>query len=110
MRRVLPGVLRGRHARDERKRQRMSAAEQFIDAIADAVARRLESKLAQSHGTGRRLFTVDEAAEYLGYTPAAIRHMVAKDQLPSVRVGRSLRFDIADLDRWIEEHKNGGTR
>lgn len=88
----------------------MTPTDHFVDAIADAVARRLEGKFAEQHGTGRRLLTVDEAAEYLGYTPAAIRHMVAKGQLPAVRNGRTVRFDVVDLDCWIEEHKNGGSR
>ncbi len=83
----------------------MGASDQFIDAIADAVARRLEGKLDQQRGPARRLMTVDEAGDYLGYTPAAVRHMVAKGQLPCVHVGRSVRFDVKDLDRWIDENK-----
>lgn len=85
-----------------------SIADQFIDAIAECVVRRLQEKLDRPRG--RRLLTVSEAAEYLGYTPAAARHMVAKGQLPCVRNGRTVRFDVTDLDRWIENHKSDGSR
>jgi len=88
----------------------MNATDQFIEAIADAVACRLQGKLNAQQSTARRLLNVEEAAEYVGYTPAAVRHMVTKRQLPCVRNGRTVRFDVADLDRWIEEHKNGGPR
>ena len=83
----------------------MSLTDQFVDAIAEAVARRLEGKIEHQSTPGRRLLTVDEAGEYLGYTPAAVRHMVAKGQLPCVHIGRSIRFDVRDLDSWIDENK-----
>jgi excisionase family DNA binding protein len=88
----------------------MSLTEQLIDAIAEGVARRLEGNILQQQRPNRRLLVIDDAAEYLGYTPVAIRHMVAKGQLPAVRNGRTIRFDIGDLDRWVEEHRGNGAR
>jgi excisionase family DNA binding protein len=86
----------------------MSIADQFMEAIVEGVARRLEDKLDRPDGP--RLLTIEQAAQYLGYTPAAARHMVAKGQLPCVRNGRTIRFDAADLNRWIEDHKGNGSR
>lgn len=50
-----------------------------------------------------RLLDVDEAAEYLGaYTPSALRSMVKRRQIPHVKIGSRLLFDVRKLDRWID--------
>jgi len=53
----------------------------------------------------KRLLTVREAADYLAMTEAAVYQKVHRDQIPIVRLGRALRFDIQALDAWIDEHK-----
>lgn len=50
-----------------------------------------------------RLLDTDAAAEYLGYTPKQLRSLVERRQVPFMKVGRALRFDIRRLDRWIEQ-------
>lgn len=59
----------------------------------------------------QRLLTVKEAAEYLSMTKAAIYQKRHRKQIPVVRLGKALRFDIQALDAWIEAHKEplGGT-
>jgi len=49
-----------------------------------------------------RLLDVEGAAEYLSVTPRFIRRLVAERRLPFVKLGRHLRFDAADLDRFID--------
>ncbi|GMU78731.1 MAG: hypothetical protein AMXMBFR46_15250 [Acidimicrobiia bacterium] len=49
-----------------------------------------------------RLLDVDAAAQYLSVTPRFIRRLVAERRVPFVRLGRHLRFDPADLDRFVE--------
>lgn len=53
----------------------------------------------------RRLLTPAEAAEYIGRSEDGIRQMVHRRQIPHVKTGKLLRFDIRDLDMWINEHK-----
>lgn len=53
----------------------------------------------------KRLLTPAEAAEYLGRTEDAIRQMVHRRQVPFVKTGKLLRFDIRDLNEWINERK-----
>ncbi len=48
-----------------------------------------------------RLLDVEGAAEYLSVTPRFMRRLVAERRLPFVKLGRHLRFDPADLDRFI---------
>jgi len=52
-----------------------------------------------------RLLNVKEAARYLGTTPASLYSMVWRREVPFVKLGRSLRFDVRDLEKLIEESK-----
>lgn len=50
-----------------------------------------------------RLLDLPGAAEYLGETESKIRGYVERRQIPFMKIGRTLRFDIRQLDRWIEK-------
>jgi hypothetical protein len=52
-----------------------------------------------------RLLNVKDAARLLGTTPASLYSVVWKRQIVFVKIGRSLRFDLRDLERLIEEAK-----
>jgi chromatin segregation and condensation protein Rec8/ScpA/Scc1 (kleisin family) len=75
----------------------------MIDAIAEAVVKRIERIVA----TSQRLMDIDEAARYLGMTPHALRHKSGVE-IPCVRIDAKLRFDRRDLDRWIDRAKRDG--
>ena len=51
------------------------------------------------------LLPVDSAARYLGVSRAAIERLVYRGELPAVKIGRSIRFDVRDLDRFIETNR-----
>lgn len=53
----------------------------------------------------KRLYTIDEAAIYLGRTVWSVRELIWGGLIPSVRVGRRVHLDITDLDQFIERHK-----
>jgi excisionase family DNA binding protein len=53
---------------------------------------------------GKRLLNVEEAAEYLGLQADTVYRKARLRELPSVKVGRALRFDVEALERFIEEH------
>ncbi len=53
----------------------------------------------------KRLFTVEEAAVYLGRSPASIRYLVSCGYLEYVRMGKRIFFDREYLDSLIEESK-----
>jgi excisionase family DNA binding protein len=50
-----------------------------------------------------RLLSVREAAKYLGTTPKTLYSKAWRHEIPFVKLGRSLRFDIRELDKLIEE-------
>jgi excisionase family DNA binding protein len=53
---------------------------------------------------GKRLLTAGEAAGFLGLKVDTIYKKARLRELPSVKVGRSLRFDLKALERFIEQH------
>jgi excisionase family DNA binding protein len=52
-----------------------------------------------------RLLNVKEAALFLGTTPGSLYSMVWRREVPFVKLGRSLRFDVNDLEELIESSK-----
>jgi len=55
------------------------------------------------------LLNAREAAKALSICPKTLWSMTApRGDLPSVRIGRRVLYDPADLQRWIEAQKEGG--
>jgi excisionase family DNA binding protein len=52
--------------------------------------------------TLRRLLTVDQTAEYLNITPRMVRKLAFESHLAKTKIGRAVRFDIRELDRYID--------
>ena len=55
-------------------------------------------------GVGKRLLNVTEAARFLGLEVDTVYKKSRLRELPSVKVGRALRFDVNALERYIEQH------
>lgn len=96
----------------DRERSRMEKPELVgtgnpgLDALADAIAARVASRLNQSQEP--RLLSVDDAAKYIGRTPKALRHMIASGIIPVICEGSRVYLDRRDLDRWIEMRRVRG--
>jgi excisionase family DNA binding protein len=68
----------------------------------------------------KKLLTRQEAAEYLGVRPEtlAVWYCTRRYKLPVVKVGRSVRYRLADLERWlaartvgaVDGQREGGAR
>lgn len=54
---------------------------------------------------GKRLISVNEAANYLSCDPMTIRRHAWKGNLPFVRIGRKVLFDMKDLESFIDRNK-----
>lgn len=59
----------------------------------------------QDRRLNQRLYSVDEAATYLGISPWTVREMIWRGDLACIRLGRRVLLDLQDLDRLIIEHK-----
>jgi len=53
-----------------------------------------------------RLLTPDEVAERWSVGKSQVWRLVREGQLPAVRIGRYVRFRVADLEAW---EQNGGS-
>jgi excisionase family DNA binding protein len=52
----------------------------------------------------RRLLTVREAAQFLGLEVDTVYKKSRLREVPCVKVGRALRFDVKALEQYIEQH------
>lgn len=61
--------------------------------------------MAHTYGNVRlpHLIDVPTLAEHLDVTESHVRRLVHLRRIPFIRWGRFLRFDVADVDRFIEE-------
>ncbi|HUV51321.1 MAG TPA: helix-turn-helix domain-containing protein [Anaerolineae bacterium] len=53
----------------------------------------------------KRLYSIPEAAIYLGRSVWGIREMVWANKLPCIKDGRRVLLDIQDMNKWIEQNK-----
>ena len=53
---------------------------------------------------GKRLLNVREAAQYLGLKVDTVYKKARLRELPYVKVGRALRFDVRALELYVEQH------
>ena len=54
------------------------------------------------------LLTSQQAAEALAISPRKLWGMTASGEIPHMRIGRSVRYPVGDLMKWIENRKQGG--
>jgi excisionase family DNA binding protein len=57
--------------------------------------------------TIEKLLSVRELAGFLGVSPRMVQHLAKRGDLPCVKIGRCLRFEMADVRAFIEKQKTG---
>jgi excisionase family DNA binding protein len=62
-------------------------------------------RINSPEGLTKRLYTVKEAAQFLGRSEWSVRELIWAGKLPCVKVGRRRHLDIYDLDSFIERNK-----
>lgn len=64
-------------------------------------------KEARKHpkGPAKRLYSMQEAACYLGRSVDALREMIWAGKLPFFRDGKRILLDVKDMDEFIEKNK-----
>jgi excisionase family DNA binding protein len=55
-----------------------------------------------------RLVDAKAVAERLGVPKSWVLESARRDAIPTVRLGRYVRFDLDDVDRWVEDCKRRG--
>ena len=64
----------------------------------------VRSAMVLNESIGRRLLNVREAAQYLGLEVDTVYKKARLREVPCVKVGRALRFDVKALERFVEQH------
>jgi excisionase family DNA binding protein len=54
----------------------------------------------------RLLLTERQAAESLAISPRKLWSLRASGQIGHIQIGRSVRYELADLEHWIAVHKS----
>ncbi len=57
----------------------------------------------ERHGVPTAVLDVHEAAAYLGVSEVTLYRLVRRREVPYTRVGRSIRFRVEELERYLEE-------
>jgi excisionase family DNA binding protein len=73
----------------------------MLGILHTVVAQTVQMEEPSMHNERDRLLKPTEAADYLGLTLATIYTKASRRQLPTVKVGRSLRFRRADLEKIV---------
>ena len=60
---------------------------------------------AQPAKIQKRLYSMEEAALYLGRSPWTVAEMTRTGAIPFIQHGKRKFLDLHDLDRWIETNK-----
>ena len=67
----------------------------------------VEKALAFVNPMVKRLFTLKEAAEYLGQSEWGMRELIWAGRIPVVRPGgRKIFLDIHDMEKFIDQNKS----
>lgn len=53
-----------------------------------------------------RFFTIDEVAKYLKIPKSTLYKLSEKGKIPSVKIGKQLRFRKSSLNQWLSEKEN----
>jgi excisionase family DNA binding protein len=77
-----------------------------LEQLAKALAPLVTDQLRRSPtAIERRLLTVVDAAEYLGRSEEAVRHLLRTRKIHAVRADGRVLIDKRDLDFWIDVNK-----
>jgi excisionase family DNA binding protein len=55
----------------------------------------------------QNMLTSDEVAEWLGCSKSMVSKLKATRQIPSVKIGRLVRFRPADIDDYVQSRRAG---
>jgi excisionase family DNA binding protein len=73
--------------------------------LANTPSKKAQEAAAPVRIIPKRLYSINEAAVYLGRSVWAIREMLWAGKIPFVKDGRRMLLDIRDMDTWIESSK-----
>ena len=58
----------------------------------------------------KELCSIDDIAKYLNVSVPFIRKLVRSNSIPCYKLGNRLKFDIKEIDKWLENCKQEDRR
>ncbi len=107
----LPHQPKPTQEQQERLRRQFKASTGKVSAHGGKAGVNVADKLyslpsvERSQPVAKRLLSVQEAARYLDMAPGTLYNWASARRVTTVKMGRSLKFDIRDLERMIEENR-----
>ena len=77
---------------------------------ANASSRPLEPRNRRERRHHREMLDVPATAAYLGVTERMIRRLIAERRIPFHHVGKFIRFDLEDLDDFVDQGRVEASR
>jgi excisionase family DNA binding protein len=87
--------------RSASKRRSQQAVGRLV-ARGDAPPYRKERRTMPRTEPLPHLLTIEQLADHLGVTVRHVRRQIAERRVPYIKVGRLVRFDPAEITRWID--------
>lgn len=53
----------------------------------------------------RRFLGIKEFAQYLGLTEGTLYVWICHKKIPYLKLGKLVKFDLKEIERWLEEKK-----
>lgn len=53
----------------------------------------------------KRLVGIDKIADYLDISKATLYSWTLQKKIPYLKMGRLIKFDLQEVERWLEEKK-----
>lgn len=75
----------------------------------DHFSRNATATIGADVGPPRLLLRPTEAARCLAISARKLWALTASGEVPHVRIGRSVRYPVADLETWLDEQTRGGS-
>lgn len=50
------------------------------------------------------ILTIPEVAKYLKLSKSKVYGMVARNEIPYIRIGKNVRIKQSDLEKWLQEN------
>jgi excisionase family DNA binding protein len=82
------------------RRRRTMFEQKFVEQLAEAVVDRISRVPSVP---SKRLFTMAEAAEYIGRSPKAVERLIQRGAIPVTKIDRKRQLDRVALDQIISD-------
>ncbi len=79
--------------------------EQGLEEVKKVLRRETATELAGADEQSLRLLSVDEVCEVLGMSKSWVYKQIRSGEIPSIRLGGSIKVQRADLEEYLENHR-----